>query len=230
MQRAAISASAPATYTLSIINNGTGAGTVTESPTGLVYAPGTTVTLTAIPAAGSSFAGWSGGANGTANSVQVTMNANTSVTATFNLGPSITSQPTSQTVNAGSNAMFSVSASSTGSLSYQWLKNGMPISGAINSTLTLTNVQSGDAATYSVEVFTGGNVYVADTDNDTIRKITPAGVVTTLGNRVNPEAAMEQALPLNFTGQWAWRWIVQAMSTWRTLAMTRFAKSRRERW
>jgi hypothetical protein len=33
---------------------------------------------------------------------------------------------------------------------------------------------------YSVAVDTNGNVFVADTDNHTIRKVTPAGVVTTL--------------------------------------------------
>jgi len=36
------------------------------------------------------------------------------------------------------------------------------------------------AAPYAVAVDSAGNVYVADTDNDTIRQVTPAGVVTTI--------------------------------------------------
>jgi hypothetical protein len=65
---------------------------------------------------------------------------------------SIVTQPQSQSANTGGNASFSVGASGTGPLSYQWLLNGTNLSGATASTLSLTNVQLTDAGTYSVVV------------------------------------------------------------------------------
>jgi hypothetical protein len=74
----------PAVYNLSIVTAGTGTGTVTANPPGLSYTNGTVVTLTATPDSGSTFAGWSGAVSGTATSIQITINGNQSVTATFN--------------------------------------------------------------------------------------------------------------------------------------------------
>ncbi|MDD2335986.1 MAG: malectin domain-containing carbohydrate-binding protein [Geobacteraceae bacterium] len=77
-------------YSLLIGQNGTGTGTVTGSgiDCGSVctnaYAPGTVVTLAATPASGSAFAGWSGGGCSGTGTCTVTMNASTSITATFN--------------------------------------------------------------------------------------------------------------------------------------------------
>ena len=83
-----------APVTLSVTKSGTGTGTVTSSPSGITcggdcsesVTPGTQLTLTAAPAAGSTFAGWSGACSGTA-ACAVTVNTATAVTATFNLGP-----------------------------------------------------------------------------------------------------------------------------------------------
>ena len=52
------------------------------------------------------------------------------------VGPSITSQPSSQTVTAGQTATFSVSVSGTAPLNYQWNRNGAVISGATGSSYT----------------------------------------------------------------------------------------------
>lgn len=70
-------------YTLTITKAGTGTGTVTTNPTGTSFPAGTVVTLTAAPASGSSFTGWSGACSGSSQTCQVTMNSNASVTATF---------------------------------------------------------------------------------------------------------------------------------------------------
>lgn len=64
--------------------------------------------------------------------------------------PVITAQPQSQTVNAGSNVTFSVTTTGLPAPTYQWRKNGTTIAGATSSTLSLTNAQASDAATYSV--------------------------------------------------------------------------------
>ncbi len=48
----------------------------------------------------------------------------------------ITSQPSSQAVRLGQTANFSVTATGTSPLAYQWNKNGTPISGAINASYT----------------------------------------------------------------------------------------------
>lgn len=84
-------AASASSYALTVTKSGTGAGTVSSTPAGIncgttctaSYAPGTSVTLTATPAAGSTFAGWSGACTGTASCV-VSMSAVRSVTAVFN--------------------------------------------------------------------------------------------------------------------------------------------------
>jgi hypothetical protein len=60
-----------------------GSGSVTLDPPGGTYDAGTVVTLTATPAAGFQFSGWSGALSGSTNPATITMNAPKSVTATF---------------------------------------------------------------------------------------------------------------------------------------------------
>ena len=151
--------------------------------------------------------------------------------------PTITTQPASQTVNAGSTATFTVAASDA--TSYQWNRNGQPIAGATSSSYTLspaTSANNGDSYTVAVSnaggsvtssaaalrvtgvsVLAGqiggqgyadgpaaqarfwgpaalaldgaGNLYVAD--YNAVRKITPAGDVSTIVG--SPRTCGEQA-------------------------------------
>jgi hypothetical protein len=83
----------PQTFTLTARKAGLGLGTVTSSPGGIScgltcsasYAGGTTVTLTAQPGLLSAFVGWSGGGCSGTGPCNVTLTANTTVTATFRL-------------------------------------------------------------------------------------------------------------------------------------------------
>jgi hypothetical protein len=50
--------------------------------------------------------------------------------------PTITTQPTSQTVTSGQSASFNVAATGTSPITYQWMKNGVMIGGATSSTYT----------------------------------------------------------------------------------------------
>jgi hypothetical protein len=62
----------------------------------------------------------------------------------------IATQPTNQITFKGGTASFTFSATSAAPLNYQWLLNGTPVSGATNSSLTLTNVQFKEAGLYSM--------------------------------------------------------------------------------
>ncbi len=63
--------------------------------------------------------------------------------------PTFTTQPTGQTLAAGSSATFSAAATGTPPPTFQWAKNGTAIAGATNPVYTLTGVQSADAGLYT---------------------------------------------------------------------------------
>ena len=100
-------------FTLNVTNYGQ--GTVEISPNNPLYDSGQVVTLTAVPDNGYLFTGWSGDASGTANPIQITMNGNKSVTASFapvapntytlntssSVGGSIDRNPDKQTYQSG---------------------------------------------------------------------------------------------------------------------------------
>ncbi|MBL9126748.1 MAG: immunoglobulin domain-containing protein, partial [Verrucomicrobiales bacterium] len=66
--------------------------------------------------------------------------------------PAIGTPPASTAVLLGSTATFTVVATGTAPLAYQWSKNGVAIAGANGPTLTLSNVAESDAGDYAVTV------------------------------------------------------------------------------
>jgi pectate lyase len=68
------------------------------------------------------------------------------------VGPSISTQPKSLEVAAGAAASFSVTASGTAPLSYQWVHDGKDIAGATGTTYTLASAAASDEGSYTVRV------------------------------------------------------------------------------
>lgn len=120
--------------TLTVAKAGSGAGTVTSTPAGIDcgpdctqdYASGTAVTLTAAPASGSTFGGWSGGGcSGTASTCTIaSLTASSTVTATFNgsgsAGVGLDSRPNNTTCFA-----FDPPTSTTASLTLPRVFTGL---------------------------------------------------------------------------------------------------------
>jgi hypothetical protein len=88
---------------LNVTLAGDGSGSVTSAPVGIscrtvcghAFARGSQVTLTAAPAAGSTFSGWGGACGGTGDCA-VTLDSAKEVVATFTVDPTVTPTPTPQ--------------------------------------------------------------------------------------------------------------------------------------
>jgi hypothetical protein len=77
-------------YNLNVTKTGTGSGSIMANGSACngscSFSYGTTVTLTATPASGSSFSGWTGACSGSASTCSVVLNGNQTVGASFILG------------------------------------------------------------------------------------------------------------------------------------------------
>src|SRR5438445_1410377 len=102
----------------------------------------------------------------------VTSNAATLTVSAAAVAPSITTQPASQTVTAGQTATFTVVATGTAPLTYQWRKGGTAILGAASSSYTTPATTSADnGAQFTVVV---SNVAGSVTSNAATLTVNPA--------------------------------------------------------
>jgi len=107
----------------------------------------------------------------------LTSSAATLTVSAAPVAPSITAEPTNQTVMAGQTATFTVVATGTAPLSYQWKKNGAAISGAMSSSYTTpatTSADNGSQFTVVVSNVAGSATSIAATLTVTAAAVAPS--------------------------------------------------------
>jgi hypothetical protein len=125
---------------------------------------------------------------GSITSAAATLVVNAAATA-----PTITMQPVNQSVNAGANVSFTVAASGTAPLSYQWQKNSVAIPGANGTALNLTAVTTADAGSYSAIVTNAAGSATSATATLTV---TQTAVIVSI---TSPTNGATFNAPANFT-------------------------------
>jgi hypothetical protein len=108
-------------------------------------------------------------------------------------------------VNVGNSVSFSVSATGSGTLSYQWAKNGVDISGATTSTLSIASVSSSDAGSYTARVSNDVGSLVSQAASLIVNSA-PQIVAQPSNRVVNEGSAVSISLIAKGTGTLEYQW------------------------
>ena len=120
----------------------------------------------------------------------------TSAAAVLTVGtrPVITTQPVGFSVLAGQKMQFSVTATGTSPLGYQWQKNGTAIAGAAGATYVVNAVGAGDAGSYTVVV------------SNAFGSVTSAAAVLTVSATPAVGGALTLTTTTSGTGPFTYQW------------------------
>jgi hypothetical protein len=127
--------------------------------------------------------------------------------------PSITTQPNNQTVLAGSNVTFSVAVAGSGPFVYQWQFNGTNLPNNIITTVAGNGRQgyAGDGGTATNATMcdprglafdAAGNLYIADQQNNCVRKVNTNGIIATVVGNGTPGYSGDGGQATNATVAW----------------------------
>ncbi len=185
----AVTAGQPASFSVNV--TGTAPITFAWSRNGVAItgANAATYTLatTAVADNGAQFSVLVSNAQGSVTSTPATLTVSAAVVA-----PSFTSQPANATVTAGQTATFTAAATGSGTLAYQWLRNGVAIAGAT-------------APSYTTPVLTvadSGAVFTVTVSNNSPSTVTSAGALLTVNRApVAPTITTQPAAQTVTAGQ-----------------------------
>jgi hypothetical protein len=124
---------------------------------------------------------------------------NATLTVNAVVGPSITTQPTSKSVTVGQSASFTVVASGTAPLTYQWKKNNTAISGATSATYTIASAGGGDAASYTVTITNSAGSVTSNAAVLTVNAANQSPVVTLTAPTANAAFTLPATVTLTAT-------------------------------
>ncbi|HEV2216024.1 MAG TPA: immunoglobulin domain-containing protein [Candidatus Dormibacteraeota bacterium] len=172
-QSQTVAAGAKATFT--VVASGTAPLGYQWSRSGTAIAGATSASYTTpVTVSGDSGSTFSVQVSNTAGST--TSNAATLTVTAAAVAPAITTQPQNQTVAAGAKATFTVVASGTAPLGYQWSKNGTAIAGATGASYTTPATVSGDSgSTFSVQVSNTAGSTTSNAATLTVNQLSGSG-------------------------------------------------------
>ena len=123
------------------------------------------------------------------------------------VAPAITTQPANQSVTEGQTATFSVTATGTAPLTYQWKKDGTAISGATSSTYTTPATSSADnAAVFTVVVTNGTGSVTSSNATLTVTAAPPAISVQPAALTITAGATATFSVTATGTGTLSYQW------------------------
>lgn len=120
--------------------------------------------------------------------------------------PTITSQPTDQSVLVGNGPiMFVVGYQGDNSFTFQWYKNDVAIQGQVNSSLSIASVVESDAGSYKVKVTNNGGSVTSNAAVLTVIvpvaptiKVQPENKTVDVGGNTSLSVEAEGTAPLNY--------------------------------
>jgi hypothetical protein len=139
------------------------------------------------------------------NSVNSVSSNVATLTVIFTL-PVITTQPASVAVNAGQPASFSVIATSTSPLTYQWRKDGTAIAGATASSFSIGSTAASDSGSYSVVVTNGAGPITSNSATLTVGSVIPVISSQPSGGTFRLGQSASLAVVATGTGPLQYRW------------------------